>query len=486
VRADAGSLERWTGPDGLPWLLLALTALVVFFIGVDERQMHGTAAFYASMSRQVADTGVWLPLHSGPEPYYLKPPLVFWLAAATMEVLGPTNLAASLWPRLFGIGCVLLTASIARRAYGDTAGVLAGLICLANPSLFETANSLRLDTALLFWILLSVHALLAPTGRWRAPVFYGAIALAILSKGPQGALPLAIAGVHWLASRGATPTPAGDRRRWLAWSPLLALPLLYYGDHALRFGDAYFANLAADSDMREVEGPLDHLLRALERNLLTPLLRWLPFSPFMALGVWRAIGRLRREPTGPERALDWTWLSWIVGLLLLLSLRESYRLRYVLLVLPPLALLGGRELAALLGGRTPARATRWAALLLAVLAVVLAVLRPSLDPTDGMAGVGVMRRLLDEQLASPAAAVPVLLPEGRRMGSYGGQFSMRDWIHFYLGRPVAAVRPDQVRQAPPGRLYFVYWDHIDAMRASLPIRVLVHSRRAYLVERIPE
>ena len=484
MRADAGSFDRWTGPDRLPWLLLAIAAVLVFFIGVSERQMHGTAAFYASMSRQIADTGVWLPLHRGPEPYFLKPPLVFWLTAATIKVLGPTNLAASLWPRLFGIGCVALTALIARRAYGSAAGVLAGLICVANATLIETSNTLRLDSALLFWMLLSLWAYLTPTGRWRPPVFFGAVALAVLSKGPQGLLPLALAGIHAVASGRATRPLRDDARTWLAWAPLLALPLLYYGDHLLRFGGAYFSGLAQDADMKEVAGPLDHLLRALDRNFLTPFLRWLPFSPFMVWGLWRAIGRLRRGTSREERALDGMLVAWIAGLLLLLSLRESYRLRYVMLVLPPLALLGAREIAQLLGAQIPARATRIAAGLLALALLVTATLQPNPDRTDGMTGVAMMDRLLDAQLADASAPVPVLLPEGEQVAVHGVQNSLRDWIHFYLGRRARAAHPSDALEAPPGQLYFVYWDHIDAMRADLPIRVLVHSRRAYLAERI--
>lgn len=486
MRTDAGSFDRWTGPDRLPWLLLALAAVLVFFIGVVERQMHGTAAFYASMSRQIAESGVWLPLHRGPEPYFLKPPLVFWQTAATIQLLGPTNLAASLWPRLFGIGCVALTAGIARRAYGSAAGVLAGLICLANATLIETSNTLRLDSALLFWILVSLWAYLSPKGRWRPPVFFGAIALAMLSKGPQGLLPLGLAGLHAFSSGRATHPLRPDARAWLAWAPLLALPLLYYGDHMLRFGDAYFQRLVQDADMHEVAGPLDHLVRALDRNFLTPFLRWLPFSPFMVWGLWRAIGRLRRNELREERALDLTLVVWIVGMLLLLSLRESYRLRYVMLVLPPFALLGAREIAELLGGRIPARATRIAAGLLAVALLVTATLQPNPDPTDGMRGVAIMDRLFAAQLADDEAAVPVLMPDGEQVAQHGAQYSLRDWIHFYLGRGARAVHASDALEASPGQLYFVYWDHIDAMRAELPIRVLLHSHRAYLVERVPE
>jgi hypothetical protein len=97
-----------------------------------------------------------------------------------------------------------------------------------------------------------------------------------------------------------------------------------------------------------------------------------------------------------------------------------------------------------------------------------------------------MQGLLDEQLGDPEAPVPVLLPAGEEVAAYGSQNSLRDWIHFYLGRRAEAAGPAAARAAAPGQLYFVYWDHIEWMRETLPIRVLVHSRRAYLAERVLE
>lgn len=477
----ASLLDRADEARRLPWLVLAGGALLVFFVGVGERQVQGTAAFYAALSRQIVETGVWHPLHTGPEPYFMKPPLLFWLTAATIGLLGPTNLAVTLWPRLFGVGCVLLGAGIGRRLYGPTAGLLAGLVCLANPTLIETSNTFRLDSALLFGVLLAVWAYLAPAGRWRPPVFYGAMAFAMLAKGPQGLLPLVFAGVHAASSGRLVGARRPAARPWLLWALLLALPLLWGADLQLRFAE-FLPQFVADANMREVGGPLDHLWRAVYHNFWSPLVRWLPFSPLMVWGLVRTL----RGAGGPQhRADDRALLVWVLGMLTLLSIRESYRMRYVLLVLPPLAWLGGRELARLLGERIPLAASRVAAVVLVLAALGVAAFRPGFERGDGMAGVAAMRRAFDAELPSASAPVPLLLPEGREMLEFGGQWSPRDWTYFYLHRPLRVVHPDELPEPGGGRLYFVYEDDIAQMRRDLPIRVLVETGRAYLVELVP-
>jgi 4-amino-4-deoxy-L-arabinose transferase-like glycosyltransferase len=474
-------------PRRLPWILLGVAAPVVFFVGVAENQVHGTAAFYAAVSRQIVETGIWNPLHHGPVPYFLKPPLQFWLAGLNIQALGATNLAATLWPRLFGLGCVALTALIGRRLYGPTAGVFAGLLCVANGTLVENSITFRHDSALLFGILLSLWAYLEPGGRWRPPVFYGGMALAVLSKGPQGLLPLALAAAHaaW-ADRLVAPWRAAARP-WLVWSLLLVLPLLWVLDHYARFGDAFFIRLARDAASGGSTGIADHVQRVAYHYLIAPILRWLPFSPFMVWGVARAARRSLRGPARDRhQPVDRMLVLWTLGVILILSLRFSHRFRYMLMVLPPLALLGGRELARLTGGRIPLRASRAAAGVLLAVLVALAALRPSFDTSDGMRGVAIMRRLFDEELGAPDAPVPVLLPAGVEIGGYGGQQSIRDWIYYYLHRRIQVVRPAEITAGEPGRLLFVYWDHIEEMRRTLPLRVLVQGRREYLVAYRPD
>jgi hypothetical protein len=226
--------------------------------------------------------------------------------------------------------------------------------------------------------------------------------------------------------------------------------------------------------------------KVIGRYTLVPFLRWLPFSLFMVWGVALAArAGLRGRAATPAAALDRTLLVWILLVLLSLAPRLSHRVRYALTMLPPLALLGGSALARLTGGRLPAAPLRAAALALVLALAVLAAWRPAFDRSDGMRGVAIMRRLFDQALADASTPVPVLLPDGVVLGGYGGQEAIRDWIYYYLGRGARAVRPEELERAPAGSLFFVYYDSIDELRESLPVRVLVETKRTFLVERLP-
>jgi hypothetical protein len=206
----------------------------------------------------------------------------------------------------------------------------------------------------------------------------------------------------------------------------------------------------------------------------------------MAWGVARAArGGLRGRADSPAAALDRTLLVWILLILVVLASRLSHRVRYALMMLPPLALLGGRGLAQLAGDRLPTALLRGAALALVLVLAVLAAWRPAFDRSDGMRGVEIMRRLFGEALGDASTPVPVLLAEGARLGGYGGQEAIRDWVYYYLGRRVRPVWPAELEDAEPGSLYFVYYDSIDELRASLPLRVVVETKRTFLVEWLP-
>ncbi|MGI9592957.1 MAG: ArnT family glycosyltransferase, partial [Myxococcota bacterium] len=120
---------------GWAWLLLGAGATAVFFVGATVHEVVRTPAFYASLSRGIAETGVWFPVMHLGMPYGLKPPLQLWLAAGNIAWLGPTALAVTFWPRLLGLLCAVLTADVGRRLYGNAAGFFAGLAMATNVTL---------------------------------------------------------------------------------------------------------------------------------------------------------------------------------------------------------------------------------------------------------------------------------------------------------------------------------------------------------------
>lgn len=487
--SDPASRSRGRLPPvegSFPWVVLAFAAVLVLFLGAWEREVSGTAGFYAALSRQIADTGRWNPLFHGPVPYVLKPPLQLWLAAALMKVLGPTSFAATLFPRLLGMGCVALVAALGSTLYGRTAGFFAAAVLLANGTFLENATTFRMESGLLFGFLLALWAYFSPEGRWRPPVFFCAVSFAVLSKGAPGLLPLPLALLHAAFARRLAWPWHPRAHPWALGALLLLAPASWFLDQYLRFGTWFVEELAADYTRTELTGFGQRLRHGLDVYAAVPFVRWLPFSPLMAWGL----GRAAREALGWEpgthprlRALGGSFTVFLLVLLAALVGKGTHRVRYLALLLPLLTLLGGREMSLLAGGRLRSSWVAGLAVALAAVCLGLAVGRPPLTRNDGAAGLRLVRRLVDEELGPAAVPVPVLERTQRPVGPYGRQETARDWAYFYLGRRVRPVRTSDLTNADSRvRLCLLPRELWEAPPAGLPLRILVETGAMRLVE----
>jgi 4-amino-4-deoxy-L-arabinose transferase-like glycosyltransferase len=154
-----------------------------------------------------------------------KPPLFFWLIALVSLPWGEvTSVTARLPSALAALGTLWLTMRLGRRFYGPRTAALAGALLATSYMFWDKARSSQIDSllCLLIWVALSAFEAFRAgdaQGRRAALVFWLAIALAVLAKGPVGLLlPLGVALV----------TLAWDRLlgRWRDFGPLVG-PLAF-------------------------------------------------------------------------------------------------------------------------------------------------------------------------------------------------------------------------------------------------------------------
>jgi len=191
----------------------------------------------AERSRELLVTGDWLTPHCLLEPDFRKPPLYYWLTAATSLLFGWDEITVRLWSALFAIGCVAVVALLAGRLSGDRwAGLLAGFLLISNPHWVNWTRIGLLDSGFLFGLLAGAALLLAQP---RVPVHWAAagacFALGSLIKNPFAILGLVIPLLHpesrerpgWIRALGAT------------LAVYAALGLTWYGAQMLRWGGEY-------------------------------------------------------------------------------------------------------------------------------------------------------------------------------------------------------------------------------------------------------
>src|SRR4029078_4586353 len=230
--------------ETIQWIILLIASITVLFINA-QKSLSGDALLYADEARLMAATGDYATLRFGQEINH-HGPLLFWLTAISIKILGFTPFSATLVSRLFGIGCIILTGILGSHLYGKNTGWFAALALATCYTFVRNTATLRMDSALTFGVLLAMLGYYRAEKSWGPPVFFAGIGLAVLAKSVPGFLPLFLAPLHAIfAGRFHLPwkKPA---RRWLYWSPLVLLPLLWWGYLVSQYGGGWFSAYRED------------------------------------------------------------------------------------------------------------------------------------------------------------------------------------------------------------------------------------------------
>jgi Dolichyl-phosphate-mannose-protein mannosyltransferase len=325
---------------------------------------------YSQVALRMAENGDWVTPYADGVRFLEKPPLMYWLTAASFQVLGPTEFALRLPTALAVMALAWVITRMAQRAAGPEAGLAAGLCTTFSVGTCLFTREALHDVWLVLFVTLAVYAFLEWHRDPRHPLgpallFYAALAGGFMTKSLVGvALPLGIAVLFFLLSR---EWPDWRRLHLLPGSLLfLALAAPWHVLAAIRnpgFLRAFFLN--------------EQILRFLGRHD-PPVLWSVPLLTFWALvPVWffpwtafvpAAVGAARTPGDDGRRALARLALAWAVVVLGFFSF--SGRLEhYVFPALPALSLLVGMALARTDDGK----AVRWGFRVLAILAVVVLV-----------------------------------------------------------------------------------------------------------------
>jgi 4-amino-4-deoxy-L-arabinose transferase-like glycosyltransferase len=329
----AGWAKREAGPLLLAVAWLALTVGTRPLALPDEGR-------YVSVAWEMLSSGNWLfPTLNG-LPFFHKPPLFYWITAASLGVFGAHEWASRL-ASLLGAGIAAFTLyGFALRQNGKAFAHWALLILVTQPLFFGGAQFANLDMLVAGFIsaavLLSSEAALNAAKnlpyRGLLASAYLAAALGVLAKGLIGIVLPGMVIVIWLA---------WNRRlsllRQLIWLPGLAL-------FALVAVPWFAAMQARFPEFLNYFFVYNHFQRFTESGFNNPMPFWfyvpvvliltLPWS-FWLPAAWK-VARPQTEDRPSIRSLMWIWPAVIIGFF---SIPSSKLVGYVLPALPPLAYL---------------------------------------------------------------------------------------------------------------------------------------------------
>ncbi|MBI2823543.1 MAG: glycosyltransferase [Planctomycetia bacterium] len=210
-----------------PWhaALLVVAAILLMFSRLTYPLIEPDEARYALIASEMLDTGEWLiPTRDG-QHYLDKPPLLYWLTAASYCVFGVHDFAARVVTAVASLGTLAATWWLGRRLVGPRAALAAVVLLLLSVGFVVSGRFLIMDGLLtLFMTVCFLAQYLATRGpaldrRWWL-VSAVACGLGVMTKGPV-ALVLAVpplVALRWVTGRGAPLR----RAHWLQFGGIVA------------------------------------------------------------------------------------------------------------------------------------------------------------------------------------------------------------------------------------------------------------------------
>jgi 4-amino-4-deoxy-L-arabinose transferase-like glycosyltransferase len=194
------------------YVALGIVYIAVYFGALFTPPLLDDAdSTHAEAAREMFVTGDYVTLHINGVRYLEKAPLPYWLVAASYRGFGVNEFATRLPMALSVLMLGVLAVVWGRRAFGERAGIYAGLFVYTSAGVFLFTRILIPDVLLSLFIAAALYFFLSglePGSRpWRWYAGYACIAFGVLTK---GLIALAFPGGAAILYLSIT----GDWRRW--------------------------------------------------------------------------------------------------------------------------------------------------------------------------------------------------------------------------------------------------------------------------------
>jgi 4-amino-4-deoxy-L-arabinose transferase-like glycosyltransferase len=345
---DCPKLQRMRPPVRAALIGAAIAALATIPGLGSGTLWDNSETAYGEVAREIFLARDWVVLHLNGSPWFVQPPLYFWLAAICAKIFGVTTFALRLPAALATIAMGAMTAYAVARQAGERAGIYASLI-LSTCLMQAIVGRLAIMDALLdlgvaagiFWWFRAVQ-----TGR-DSYFIYGWIAAAFgfLAKGPVAPVAMLLVMVpYYLWERRATHARPPSWRAWLVGLALFAaIAAPWFAALWMRAGGGAVAQLLGHYTFGRYTGTIENQGGPLWYYVPVLILGFFPWIAFFPSALAFGIKHLR-EPaaTTPERGLQQLVrlaVTWVLVPFIFFSFARTKLPNYIALELPAFALL---------------------------------------------------------------------------------------------------------------------------------------------------
>ena len=339
------------------WLrdLLALTVV----LGIPFLQFLGRLPLidpdegrYAEIPREMLEQGDLITPTLNYVKYFEKPPLLYWLNAASLKILGQTEFAVRLPSALCGLLTLLATYIIARKLYNRRTALFSAIILGTSIGFVLQSRIILTDMLLTFCLTAALGSFIIASQREErrsSPLpwylFYLFCALAMLAKGLIGILfPVGIIFLYLLLT--GNRRIISHMRLTTGLMLFLTVTVPWFVAVSLRnpeFARFFFIHEHFERYTSTAHGRYQPAWFFLP-VLLGAMLPWSFFIPGALIRAWR-----NRHQEGGQTGLY--LLIWIAVIFLFFSKSGSKLIPYILPIFPPLAILVAHRISCLMEER---------------------------------------------------------------------------------------------------------------------------------------
>ena len=188
------------------WLLVILLSTAAFLPYLGSGSLWDRdETNYALVAKEMLASGNWSVPYRNGELFLHKPVFTYWFIAAAYKLFGVSEFSARFFSAVFGVFTSLLVYRLGTIMFNRSAGLFGSLIFITSLMVAFIFRASLTDSYLVFFITASLlfFRYAQKTGKWNfLYATYGMMGLAVLVKGPIGALlPMGTIFIYLLVSK---------------------------------------------------------------------------------------------------------------------------------------------------------------------------------------------------------------------------------------------------------------------------------------------
>lgn len=367
--------------------IAGIIVVLFFFYGVNKfGAFDYDEAIYCEVVREMLESGDYIIPNYNYEKFYEKPILLYWLISAVHKTLSPSEISTSgrIVSAMAATGLVFIIYWFVLILLNQTAALLSSVVFATSFATLLISKTIITDTVFVFFLTLSIFSTitaLSSEKKYLIYVAYAASGLAVLTKGPIGAIiPFLIGVIYYLTN--LKTLKFSDLKMVSGGVVFCAITLPWFVFVTIKTGGEFFNDFFLVHNLQRFGA------RAFEGHS-GPIFYYIPII-FLGLFPWsaflsQALYSLRKHNSNLTKFL----FIWLIVPFIIFSLSKTKLPNYILPVFPPIAVIIGVYFDKLITEQKSFAFPKLSFILYAVMSSFLIVL---------FGGAGVILNLLKEKL----------------------------------------------------------------------------------------